>query len=69
MGRPLYLHGFNVEQHALHLTQRLQVIVYVFSSSAYLASHSLDCCFCSDSSFMGSEVAIFFNFKNFQKLF
>ena len=69
MGRPLYRHSADIDQHALHETQLLQVTVEDHASPANLASQCCDRRLNAESSFMGFMVAIFFNFKNFEKLF
>ena len=65
MCRPLYHHSTYINQHALHETQLLQVTVEVQACAANLACQCSDRCLNAESSFMGSMVAIFFNFKNF----
>ena len=69
MCRPLYRHSADIDQHALHETQLLQVTVEVHAFAANLACQCSDRRLNAESSFMDSMVAIFFNFKNFEKLF
>ena len=69
MCRPLYRHSADIDQHALHETQLLQVTVKVHACPANLACQCSDRRLNAESGFLISMVAIFFDFKNFQKFF
>ena len=69
MCRPLYRHLADIDQHALHETQLLQVTVEVQACAANLACQCSYRCLNAESSFMVSKDAIFFNFMNSEKLF